>query len=50
MCIAGKWGVRAVVEFILGKAAEAEARGEGVGLCEDLKRLLTNGKGRMRDM
>ena len=37
----GNGGVRAVVEYVLGKAAEAEARGEGVGLCEDLKRLLT---------
>ena len=30
-----------MVEYVLGKAAEAEARGEGVGLCEELKRLLT---------
>ena len=37
----GNGGVRAVVEYVLGKAAEAEARGEGVGLCEELKRLLT---------
>ena len=36
----GNGGVRAVVEYVLGKAAEAEARGEGVGLCEELKRLL----------
>jgi hypothetical protein len=37
----GNGGVRAVVEYVLGKAAEA---GEGVGLCEELKRLLTNGQ------
>ncbi|KIK04152.1 hypothetical protein K443DRAFT_430833 [Laccaria amethystina LaAM-08-1] len=41
----GNGGVRAVVEYVLGKAAEAEVRGEGVGLCEELKRLLTNGQG-----
>ena len=41
----GNGGVRAVVEYVLGKAAEAEARGEGVGLCEELKRLLTTGHG-----
>jgi protein BCP1 len=43
----GNGGERAVVEYVLGKAAEAEARGagEGVGLCEELKRLLTNGQG-----
>ena len=38
----GNGGVRAVVEYVLGKAAEAQARGEGVGLCDELKRLLTN--------
>ena len=37
----GNGGVRAVVEYVLGKAAEAEARGERVGLYEELKRLLT---------
>ena len=37
----GNGGVRAVVEYVLGKAAEAEARGEGVvELCEELKRLF----------
>ena len=42
----GNRGVRAVVEYVLGKAAEAEARGEGVmGLFEELKRLLTTGQG-----
>jgi protein BCP1 len=44
----GNGGVRAVVEYVLGKAAEAEAGGEGVGLCEELKRLLTNGQGQGR--
>ena len=37
----GNEGVKAVVEYVLGKAAEAEARGERVGLYEELKRLLT---------
>ena len=29
--------------------AEAEARGEGVGLCEELERLLTNEQGEGRE-
>ena len=38
----GNGDVRAVVEYVLGKAAEGTVRGEGaVGLCEELKRLLT---------
>ena len=36
----GNGGVRDVVEYVLRKAAEAEARGEEVlGLCDELKRL-----------
>ena len=35
-----------MVEYALGKEAEARGAGEGVlGLCEELKRLLTNGQG-----
>ena len=42
----GNGGVRAVVEYVLGKVAEGEVRGEeAVGLCEELKRLLTIGQG-----
>ena len=41
----GNGGVRAVVEYVLRKAAEAEARDEGVGLCEELKRVLAQEQG-----
>ena len=38
----GNGDVRAVVEYVLGKAAEGTVRGEeAVRLCEELKRLLT---------
>ena len=34
-----------MAEFVLGKAADTDMRGDGVGLCGELKRLLTNGQG-----
>lgn len=40
----GNAGVQAVVEYVLGKAAEAGGEA-GAGLCEELKRLLMNGQG-----